>query len=56
MRKKYVKPAAEVIELELVSMLAISSGGTLQVKGDVEADEELSNRRRNFWDEVGGSR
>lgn len=58
MKNKYIKPEIEIIEIEPVSMLAISEGGGLNVKGDEEIDpdngSELSNRRRNYWKEVGG--
>ena len=58
MKKKYIKPEIEVIEIEPITMLAISEGGGLNVKGDEEIDyehggSELSNRRRNYWKEVG---
>ena len=59
MKNKYIKPEIEIIEIEPVTMLAISEGGGLNVKGDEEIDFEnggsvLSNRRRNYWKEVGG--
>ena len=61
MKKKYIAPAIEVIEMETVSVLAgsIVNGG--QIGGNPNEDfgddgSELSNRRRNFWNEVGGDR
>ena len=59
MKNKYIKPEIEVIEIEPITMLAISEGGGLNVKGNEEIDydnggSELSNRRRNYWKEVGG--
>ena len=61
MKKKYIAPAIEVIEIETVSVLAgsIVNGG--QIGGNPNEDfgddgSELSNRRRNFWNEVGGDR
>lgn len=57
MKKEYIKPEIEVIELEVSSMLAVSPGGNINVDGDTEIDpehgSELSNRRRNYWNEVG---
>ena len=61
MKKKYIAPAIEVIEIETVSVLAgsIVNGG--QIGGNPNEDfgddgSELSNRRRNFWNKVGGDR
>ncbi len=59
MKNKYIKPEIEVIEIEPITMLAISEGGGLNVNGNEEIDydndgSELSNRRRNYWKEVGG--
>jgi len=58
MKKVYIKPEAEIVELEVVTMLAISGGGGMNVDGENEldpdaGDSELSNRRRNYWSEVG---
>lgn len=58
MKKVYIKPEAEIVELEVVTMLAISGGGGMNVDGEHEldpdeGDSELSNRRRNYWSEVG---
>lgn len=59
MKKVYIKPETEIAELEVVTMLAISDGGGMNVDGDNELDPdagdgELANRRRNYWNEVGG--
>ena len=56
MKKEYIRPEVEIIELEPITMLSISSEGNLNVK-DEEIDyenggSELSNRRRNYWNEV----
>lgn len=55
MKKEYIAPAIEVVEMEPVSMIADSQvqddnplGGNPEEEG-----EELSNRRRNYWNEVG---
>lgn len=56
-KKKYVTPAIEVVEMESVSMFAssgVNDGGEIGGNPDEEFDEELSNRRRNYWNEVGG--
>ena len=61
MKKEYIAPTIEVIEMEAISMLAGSLGS--EVEDDTvigggnwneEPEEELSNRRRNYWREVGG--
>ena len=49
MKKEYIRPEVEVIEVEPITMLAISSEGGLDVDGGNEPDEELSNRRRGQW-------
>ena len=54
MKKEYMKPEISVVEIEMMAMLA-SSPSDVNIN-DNHADEELSNRRRNFWDEVGRSR
>lgn len=65
MKKEYIAPSMEVIEMEelCVVVASIQDGSSLgggegsgNVGGnlDVEPDEELSNRRRNYWKEVGG--
>ena len=66
MKKEYIAPAIEVIELETISMIAgsvedgqqIGGGSGTTYDGDYgsssEPTQELSNRRRNYWNEVGG--
>ena len=49
MKLTYVRPSAELIEVEVDSILAISNGGGLKVEGDEEPDEELSRGRRGSW-------
>ena len=48
-KKEYIAPAMEVVEMEVAHMLAES----FEFNPSETPDEELSNRRRNFWDEVG---
>lgn len=58
MKKEYIKPEIEIVELEPITMLAISSEGGLDVKNEEinpDTGSELSNRRRNYWKEVGQS-
>ena len=52
MKKEYIAPAIEVIEMDPVSMIAISNDESIDIYP--EEGEELSNRRRNYWSEVGG--
>ena len=54
-KKEYIAPAMEVVEMEVTHMLANSvlNGGKIVTKPGEELDEELSNRRRNYWNEVG---
>ena len=68
MKKEYIAPAIEVVEMEVVSMIAgsvfqgeqIGGGSGSTNDGDYgssdEVEEWLSNRRRNYWQEVGGRR
>jgi len=51
MKRTYVKPITEVVDMELMNMLAISNGGTMTVS-NAEADEELSNERRGGWGDL----
>lgn len=58
-KKEYIAPAIEVVEMETVSMFAGSVNNDEVIGGNPNEDfgddgSELSNRRRNFWDEVGG--
>lgn len=54
MKKKYIAPAIEVVEMELISMLAVSNGEEIGGDPNTPPTEELSNRRRNFWNEIDG--
>ena len=57
MKKEYIKPEMEIVELEPITMLAISSEGGLDVKDEEinpDTGSELSNRRRNYWKEIDG--
>ena len=57
MKKKYIAPAIEVVEMEPVSVLAGSVLDGKELGGNPnEEGEELSNRRRNYWNEVGSDR
>ena len=56
MKKKYIAPAIEVVEMEPISMCAVSNNESIGGDKDTPPAEELSNRRRNFWDEVGSDR
>lgn len=54
-KKEYVAPAMEVVEMEVTHMLAdsILNGEDTGGNWDELPDGELSNRRRNFWEEIG---
>ena len=55
-KKEYIAPAMEVVEMEIASYMmsgSVNHGGYIVTKPDDEFDEELSNRRRNYWNEVG---
>ena len=57
MKKKYIAPAIEVVEMEPVSVLAGSVLDGKELGGNPDEEgEELSNRRRNYWNEVGSDR
>ena len=55
MKKEYIAPTIEVVEMEVVAMIAGSIQDGLEIGGDMTRPpvEELSNRRRNYWKEVG---
>ena len=62
-KKEYIKPTMEIVELdsEIVMLAGSPNGGGMNVvdpeKGgsfDSSEDEQYSNRRRNYWNEVGG--
>ena len=57
-KKEYVAPAIEVVEMEEICIVAgsLEDGEDLGGNPDLPPTEELSNRRRNYWDEIGGSR
>ena len=45
-QKKYIAPAMEIAEIEMVSMLAASIGVSDEITED---DAVMSNRRRGTW-------
>ena len=50
-KKKYVKPAAEFVDVEAVNMLAVSGEHSIGIT-DKEADsnyDALCNERRGIW-------
>ena len=52
-KKEYVTPSIEVVELETESMiLSISNGDEVGGDPNTPPTEELSNGRRNYWDEI----
>jgi hypothetical protein len=57
-KKAYVAPTVEVVEMEEICIVAgsLEDGGDFGGNPDLPPTEELSNRRRNYWSEVGGSR
>ena len=55
-KKEYIAPAIEVVEMEVTPYMVAGSvmdGGEIGGNPDEEPEEELSNRRRNYWNEVG---
>ena len=66
MKKEYIAPSIEVVEMEPIFMFAgtvrdgeaVDGGSGPTNDGDYgssdEPEEELSNRRRNYWNEIGG--
>ena len=46
-KKKYIAPAMEIAEFEMVSMIAASASDIPVVDG--EGSDILSNRRRGTW-------
>lgn len=49
-RKLYIAPECEVIEMDLVNMIAASTGGPeIDVEGDRDEIELGSNRHRGEW-------
>ena len=57
-KKEYIAPAIEVVEMEAICLVvgSLEDGGDFGGNPDLPPTEELSNRRRNYWSEVGGSR
>ncbi len=54
-KKKYITPAIEVVEMEVAPYMVVGSvinGGSIGGNPEEEPEEELSNRRRNYWNEV----
>ena len=58
MKKEYITPAIEVVEMDEICLVAGSweDGGDTGGDFGEEPDEILSNRRRNYWREVGRGR
>ena len=53
MKKKYIAPAIEVVEMEMSPcMLPVSNDQPIGGDPGTPPEEELSNRRRNFWNEI----
>ena len=52
-KKEYIKPSAEVVEIETVQMLASSAEDIPVVDG--EGTEILSNDRRGKWGDLWGN-
>ena len=48
-KKEYIKPSAEVIEMEPTSMMASSKPEIGVGDGEVDAGQGWSNRRRGRW-------
>ena len=48
-KKTYIAPAMEIAEIEMVEMLAASVPEIGVGKGDVDADDAWTNRRRGTW-------
>lgn len=56
-KKKYIAPAIEVVEMEATPYMvagSVMNGGEIGGNPYEEPEEELSNRRRNYWNEVDG--
>ena len=54
-KKEYIKPSAEVVEIETVQMLA-ASAENIPVGGDGQGGgEALSNDRRGKWGDLWGN-
>ena len=55
MKKEYIAPAIEVVEMDEICIVAGSLEDGKEIGGDFNEVPEgvLSNRRRNYWKEVG---
>ena len=62
-KKVYIKPTIEIIEFASEVMMVAGSvnGGGMNVVNpetggsfDSSEDDQYSNRRRNYWNEIGG--
>lgn len=49
-KKEYIKPSAEVIEMEPTTMISVSAGDIPVVDGS--GSEQLSNDRRGRWGDL----
>lgn len=56
MKKEYIAPAMEVVEMDEICIVvgSLEDGGSFGGDFEKEPEEVLSNRRRNYWKEVGG--
>lgn len=53
-KKEYIAPAIEVVEMSSISMFAgsVQDGGGIGGNPNEEFDEELSNKRRGQWGDL----
>ena len=51
MKKDYIKPEIEVVEVEVVNMLAESTGNDVDLEGKAP-EEELVQKRRGKWGDL----
>ena len=61
MKKEYIAPTIEVVEMDEICLVTGSVQDGEVFGGNPDEDfgdegSELSNRRRNYWQEVGGRR
>ena len=54
-KKEYIAPAIEVVEMDEICIVvgSLENGGSFGGDFEEEPEEVLSNRRRNYWKEVG---
>lgn len=45
-KKEYIAPTIEVVEMEVLTPLL---DGSIEIHPDEEGEEELVNRRRDYW-------